>query len=229
MNTSADQRSLKGITILGTAPASLIAGLEDAAEWMKLPAGEIVVERHDPTTDVFFVVKGKVKAIDFIEGRQEIILGEVSRGGSFGELAAIDGQKRAARVVTLEPSLLAKVSGGDFKNLLLQCPEAALALLAQFAGIIRDLTARMTTFSSLTPNQRIYMELLRLAEPNPQGDGSWVIANLPSHGEIASQMGTDREVVALSIGEIARERIVERKHKNLIIRDYARLQLLAGM
>jgi CRP-like cAMP-binding protein len=52
---------------------------------------------------------------------------------------------------------------------------------------------------------------------------------LPSHGDIAGWVGADRETVAAAVGQLAREGLVERRHKTLIIRDLARLRLLAHL
>jgi len=110
---------------------------------------------------------------------------------------------------------------------MLECPETSLALLKRFAGFIRTLNTRLTTLSTLTPHQRIYYELLRICEPNTLGDGSWIIVNIPNHAEIASWVGTEKEIVAEAIGKLARDGVVERKHRSLVIRDHARLQRLA--
>jgi len=83
------------------------------------------------------------------------------------------------------------------------------------------------TLSTLSPHQRVYYELLRIAEPNTLGDGSWIVSNIPNHAAIADWIGADKEIVAQAIGKLARDGIVERKHKNLIIKDHPRLQRLA--
>ncbi len=52
---------------------------------------------------------------------------------------------------------------------------------------------------------------------------------LPKHEEIASWSGTSRDDVAMAIGHLAREDIVGRKHKALVIKDYNRLQMLVNL
>ncbi|GEM_PF-3343575 len=98
----------------------------------------------------------------------------------------------------------------------LNCPK-------RFAGFIRTLTTRVTSLSTMTPRQRVYFELLRISEPNAEGDGSWIINNIPSHSEIASWVGAEKGIVADAIGSLAREGVVARKHKSLVIKDHQRL------
>ena len=224
----ASERNLSGNKLLVEAKPKILAGIEKKCEWLEYSSGEVVIDLADNSTDVYFVVKGKLKAMDYLSDEHEVALAELNPGDSFGELSAIDLQVRSARVTAMEPALLASLPSEDFKKLLLACPGMALALLKRFAGFIRTLNTRITALSTLTPHQRIYYELLRISEPNTSGDGSWVIVNIPNHSEIATWIGAEKEIVADAIGKLARDGVVERKHKNLLIRDHSRLQRLAN-
>ncbi len=222
-------QSLREITLLREASPALIGEFERNAQWSNYAADTIVVDRSDSTSDVYFVVRGRVKVFDYLDGRPEILVAELGAGDSFGELAAIDLNRRSARVITAEPTVLASLTGEQFRDALIRYPEVAMVLLIKFASIIRGLIVRVTSLRSMTPNQRIYMELLRMAEPNPEGDGSWIIQNLPQHAELADRVGTERETVAQAIGDLARTKVVMRKHRSLMIKDYARLQMLSTL
>jgi CRP/FNR family transcriptional regulator, cyclic AMP receptor protein len=222
-------QSLREITLLREASPALIAEFEENAQWTNYASDTIVVDRSDSTTDVYFVVRGRVKVFDYLDGRPEILVAELGAGDSFGELAAIDLNRRSARVITAEPTVLASMTGEQFRDALIRYPEVAMVLLVKFASIIRGLVVRVTSLRSMTPNQRIYMELLRMAEPNPEGDGSWIIQSLPQHAELADRVGAERETVAQAIGDLARARVVMRKHRSLMIKDYARLQMLSTL
>ena len=224
-----DARSLADIEILSEAPPDVVRRLEQDCRWLNCDNNQIIVDRDDETTDVFFIVKGTVKVMDLLGKDQEIALAELETGSSFGELSAIDSSKRSARVTALEPTVLAALPSNDFRQLLMECPGISIMLLKRFAGVIRSLNNRVTSLSAFSPHQRVYYELLRMSEPNPQGDGTWLIHFLPKHDEIASWSGTTREDVAMAIGNLAREGIVGRKHKSLVIRDHGRLQMLLDL
>jgi CRP-like cAMP-binding protein len=222
-------RSLREVGLLSVVPRDLLTEIEATARWIDVPANRIVIDRNDASTDIYFIAKGRVQIIDFLEGRQEVVLAELVTGDHFGELSAIDGNKRSARVQTAEATLLATLTAAQFGSLLSRCPEVGIVLLRRFAGLIRFLTGKVTALSSLSPHQRVYLEILRMSQPNPSGDGTWLIRNLPNHQDLAAAIGIERETVASAIGELARERIAERKHKSLIVRDYPRLQLLTNL
>lgn len=222
-------RTLAGAELLTEAPPDIVATLDKNCRWLTFEENQIIVDRDDDSTDVFFIFEGKVKIMDFLADDQEIALAELGPGASFGELSAVDSSKRSARVTALEDTTLATITSSDFRNLLMEVPGIAIMLLKRFAGLIRTLNTRITALSTMTPHQRVYYELIRMSEPNPQGDGSWVIHYLPKHEEIASWSGTSREDVAMAIGHLAREGIVGRKHKSLIIKDHDRLQMLLNL
>jgi CRP-like cAMP-binding protein len=221
-------RNLSGNKLLVEAMPNIRADIENKCEWLEYSPGDVVIDLADSSTNVYFVVAGKLKAMDYLSDGREVALAELGPGDSFGELSAIDLKVRSARVTAMEPTLVASLPSKDFKALLLSCPEMALALLKRFSGFIRTLNTRITALSTLTPHQRIYFELLRICEPNTSGDGSWIIVNIPNHSEIATWIGAEKEIVADAIGKLARDGVVERKYKNLLIRDHARLQRLAN-
>ncbi len=225
----ASERSLDSIELLHEAPPDVVRGLESSCRWMACEPNQIIVDRDDESTEVFFITKGQVKVMDLLGKDQEIALAELGAGTSFGELSAIDSSKRSARVTALETTTLAALPSKDFRALLMNCPGISIMMLKRFAGLIRTLNNRVTSLSTLSPHQRVYYELLRMSEPNAQGDGTWMIHFLPKHEEIASWSGTSREDVAMAIGHLAREGIVGRKHKSLVIKDHGRLQMLLNL
>lgn len=221
--------SLEGIKLLIEAPSDVIRTLADKCVWMEFAEEQLVVDRKDDSTDVFFVVKGKLRAMGFQDSGQEVSFADLNPGDHFGELSAIDAKSRSARVVAVKDTILARLDHHSFRSLLLECPGIALMLLKRFAEIIRASDKRISRLSSRTPRQRVYFELLRLCDPSPDGDGTWRIDNLPKHEEIAGWAGSGREDVAMAIGQLAREKVVVRKNRSLIIHDHTRLQMLADM
>lgn len=219
---------LSGISLLVEASPEKITQLEGLCDWLEYDANDVVIDLHDDSTSIFFIVKGKLKVLDFMDERQVVALADVNEGDTIGELSAIDLKVRSAKVTAAAPSLLARLPSKDFRNLLLDCPQISLALLKQFSGFIRTMNSRVTSLSTLSVHQRIYFELLRMAEPNTQGDGSWIISQAPHHNDIAAWSGAERQDVAEAIGKLARDGVIERKHKMYLIRDYNRLKRLAN-
>ena len=122
---------------------------------------------------------------------------------------------------------LASFDHKTFVDLLIKYPQLSWQINKRLVQIIRGLDVRVRDLTGLTPTQRVYMELLRLAGPAVKPDGTWGIHNMPNHKEIAIRAGTIPATVARVIGHLARNGVVERHHKTLYINDYFRLRQLA--
>jgi CRP/FNR family transcriptional regulator, cyclic AMP receptor protein len=222
------QGSLSEIELLTEAPPEVLNFFTGRCDWRIYQETDVILDRDDSSTDVYFIVKGRVRILDFAN-ELEVSLAELDASGTFGEMSAIDAKKRSARVVALDRTEVAILSRKDFRQLLMQVPGIGLMLLKRYAGIIRRLNQRITAVSTMTSQQRVYMELLRMSTPNPLGDGTWVIERLPNHQDIASMTSTAAQDVAAAIGELARAGLVARKHKTLVVKDHARLTELANL
>jgi CRP-like cAMP-binding protein len=159
---------------------------------------------------------------------REIALARLTAGSFFGELSAIDGEPRSASVVAVENCLLGSLSPQLFIDQIVGHPDLAVRVLHRLAGIVRSCDERIMDLSTLGAVDRVYRQLLRMAEESPVDPGSWLIRDLPTHKTIAAMASTTRETVARSISQLAAGGIVERKGRILYLRRRDRLEKLAG-
>jgi len=183
-----------------------------------------IVSHNDETTDVYFVVSGKVRATQYSFAGKKVSFRDIGAGDVFGELAAIDGQPRTANVVTLTDSLIGTMSAEAFKSMLMKYPEVAWVCLQQMAGLVRYMTNRVVEFSTLGVTNRIHAELLRLARDGLQQDGTAVISPVPTDDDIASRISTRREAVNRELRQLEKVGLIERAPRSRIIRDVQRLE-----
>jgi CRP-like cAMP-binding protein len=219
--------SIENIALFGDLPAEAVSEIGERCRWQRFAPGDVVFDRESDTLDVYFVVEGSVRILNVASDDRDVALADIPAGNYFGELAAIDGLRRSARVIALEESILASLEGPVFFQLMQAYPVIALKVLERLTRIVRDLDNRVTQISMQSENQRIWTQLVRLAEPDNTGIG-WIIRDLPNHKEIAAWSGTSREQVAQAIGDLARDGIVRRRSMGLVIRDLQRLQLMAS-
>ena len=222
------KNTLKGVTLLEGQTASVVKRWEGICRWNSYSEGETVIDRSDTGRDVFFIVKGQVRAVDYSTGGQEVAFVDLGAGEHFGELSAIDGEARSTMVYALEDSVLAMVPGKKFVNLIHKTPKVALRLMKHLVSTIRTLNGRVVELSSTTAAQRIYSELLRMSTPVRLNPRRAFIDNMPQHKDIAMWVGTTPETVARAIGRLLQTNVVKRRHKTLHILDRERLKELAG-
>ncbi len=218
------KKTLGGITLVQDQPEATVKSLEKICQWYWCRQGAQIFDRTDAGREVYFIVEGSARVIVHAPSGQEIAFDDISAGAHFGELSAIDGGERTATLYALEDSVLAAAPGEKFVDFVREHPEVAFRLTRDFAHMVRTLNDRVVGLSTTTVVQRVYGELLRLAEPDPQVPRRWIIDPLPQHRDIAIWAGTTPETVARAIGQLLKAEVVKRRHKTLFIFDRQRLQ-----
>lgn len=217
-----DDRSLDGIRILAVLPPEIRRQLEALCQWRRFARGEAIVGHEDPSHEVFLITRGRVRVTIHAGTGREVALEELTAGGHFGELAAVDDRPRSASVIALAPTTLACLSGPLFLDLCRRHPDLALGVMRNMAEIMRSVIERVVALSTLGAQNRVHAELLRLARGGAGSDDA-VIRPLPRHADLAARVSTTRETVARVLADLSRRRVVERQEDALVVRDLERL------
>lgn len=218
-----DDRSLAGIALFADLSAAERRQLEPRCRFRHYAANEQVIDRYSESRDVFFVVRGRVRVVNYSLSGREVAFDDLEAGGCFGELAAIDGEPRSANVVAVTDCVVASVSPDVFTQFLFDHPQIGLLMMRRLARIVRQSTVRIMDLSTLGANNRIHAELLRLASGGDRGDSTAVIRQMPLHADIASRVSTTRETVARVLNDLARQKLVRREGDSLVVLDLKRL------
>jgi CRP-like cAMP-binding protein len=185
---------------------------------------ETILDKGSQSREVFFVLKGSVSVITFSPAGREVTLAAVKAGDFFGELAAIDGQPRSASVTAIEKTELAIMPPDMFLDILRTHPTVSFQLMQRLARMVRASGLRILELSTLQAAQRVYAELLRMAQPDAAVPGLWVVRPLPPMHEIASMTSTTRETVNRAISQLYDGGVLKRKGRNLYIMDRTKLE-----
>ena len=155
-------------------------------------------------------------------GRQ-VTYREMHAGEWFGEFAAIDGLSRSADVVAIDDSLVAAMNPAVFRQLLRDHAVVCDRMLLRLTSSVRDLTDRLFELSTLGVQNRVHAEVLRLARQAGITANTARIDPAPSHAEIASNISTYREQVSRELSTMAKQGLVRRAGRALVIPDVERL------
>jgi len=97
-----------------------------------------LIIKENTVADTFYIIRrGRVVISKRLENGEEMVLGEESRGGFFGEMALLDEGPRSATARALEPTSLLEISRADFKVLLDQAPLLAYAMMRVLSSRLR--------------------------------------------------------------------------------------------
>lgn len=218
--------TLAGSKMLAPVDRAAITRLEGLCTWKTVHEGEPIVTRDSDSRDVFFVVKGRCRIVNYSPSGREVAYAIAGAGEYFGEMAAIDGLPRSATVVALEDCVLASITPQAFRDLIEQNPKVSFVIMEKLVRIVRTSDDRIMDLATLSAYQRVYSELLKLIKPDPVRMGSWLIYPLPTQAQIAAQASTTRETVARVLSHLSSDGVAERKSKTLYVRQVERLKQL---
>ncbi len=169
---------------------------------------------------IYLIVQGSVKIFRTSPGGREIMLSIETAPATVAELPLFDGGPYPASVRVLEPVAALFINKNDFQQLCRQYPDVALKVLAVVGRRLRQLVGLVEsmTFGSVT--QRLAKMILDASKA--AGSDTF---DLPStHQELASRLGTVREVVSRNLGRFRAQGLIKLQDRQVEIVNRAGLQ-----
>jgi len=198
--------------------------LSDRAVTRRHPSGELIFSEGDPCAGLYIVESGAVRIFKTSAGGREQVLTIEHAGSSVAELPIFDGGNYPASASAATDSVLLFISHNDFRALCLEHPEVALKVLRMVGLRLRRLVGIIEELSFTTVRHRLAALLLRLAHDTGKASGRAEFKIDASNQELASQIGTVRELVSRNLSRFQAEGLIAMDGKNITIPDLARLE-----
>jgi CRP-like cAMP-binding protein len=188
---------LDGLPLLdGLAPAVRRTLAARAIE-KRYATGQVLFRAGDGAKGLFVVLGGRVRIARHREGRGQVVHVE-ERGGTLGEIPLFTGAPYPATATALEPTRCLIFTREAVLVAIAADPELALRLLAGLAARTRELIARLDRLAFASVRQRLASFILGRAARS-----SGPVVSLGStHGRIAEELGTVREVVVKELAAL---------------------------
>lgn len=182
------------------------------------PKNTVVINEGDDTDSLYLIDKGSVKVYLSNDNGKEVIINTLGAGEYFGELSILTAGKRSASVMTNENSVLTIIHKQSFKTLLLNHPSIAYTLIENLANRVRDLTENIKSLALQDVYGRVIKTLLSLSEPLQINNmDKRVIRKRITQQEIASRVGSSREMVARILKDLALGEYISHENKQIVI------------
>ena len=107
----------------------------------KYKKGETIVKEGEQAVAFFVITKGKVEAI--AGTKRQTKLGEIGKGGVFGDMALLDGGVRSATIRAVDDTDCLVLSRWDFVAELRTNPHIAVAMLPILSRRLREADDRL--------------------------------------------------------------------------------------
>jgi len=190
-------------------------------------AGEILFMQDDPGAGLHMVVSGLIKVSKVSSGGREQVLRHVAAGGSFNEVAALDGGANPATATAVEASEVLVASRQVIVDLLEAHPEFAWTMIQALAGRLRHLVELVEDLSFRQVSERVARVLLQAVAPHPGMGAGADLSRRVTQQEIAEMAGTSREVVARALRVIEAAGAIEVDRGEIRLLDVRKLSALS--
>jgi CRP/FNR family transcriptional regulator len=191
----------------------------------KFSSGEIVFNEGDPCAGMYVVQSGSVRIFKTSAGGREQVLSIEGPGGSVAELPVFDGGNYPASVSVVEDTTLVFISKQDFHALCMAHPQVALKVLRVIGARLRKLVAIIEELSFTTVRHRLAAFLARMARHEGTKVNGGIEITLPaSNQELASQIGTVRELVSRNLSRFQSEKFIQMDGRRIVVTDLKGLE-----
>lgn len=215
---------LSVVGIFGELDEDALADVERHVNRKTFSAGAQIIEPEADSSDVYLILSGRVRIVNYSLSGREITLEEIGAGGCVGQLSAIDGEPRSACVFAVDDTDVGILSPANFEKVVRSHPSVAWKVISELARIVRASTRRILDVSTLGANERVVAEILRRARDVSNEEGSAILSPVPVHSEVAGRVSTSRETVARVMGTLGRKGLVAKVENGLYVPDVRRLE-----
>jgi CRP-like cAMP-binding protein len=150
--------------------------LEDLARLArlrKLAPREELVHKGEPGTQLFLIVRGRLKASSRSGEGHDVAFSIMGPGELCGEIGALHGGRRTATLSAMDEVELLVIERRDLLHLIQHQPSAAIAIIEVLARRVQRLTQLLEDNQFLNLPARLAKQLLELAgrygQPGPKG------------------------------------------------------------
>jgi CRP/FNR family cyclic AMP-dependent transcriptional regulator len=178
------------------------------------PANAIIINEGDRTNSLYLILAGRVKVYADSSSGRSVVFGIHGKGEYVGELA-LDGDVRAASVITLEPTICSVVDGLQLRKFVVDHPDFAMHLVHKLIRKVRLASEKVKSLALMDAYGRVARLLLELCEN--EGRGDFVIKEKLTQQDISERVGCSREMVSRIMTELTRGGYIMKEKGRIVV------------
>lgn len=186
----------------------------------RFAADEVLFWEGEECAGVFLIVEGAVKIFRTSPAGREVMIAIETAPSTVAELPLFDGGPYPASVRALEPLVTLFLNKSDFQQICRHYPEVALKVLAVVGRRLRHLVGLVESITLGSVTQRLARMLLEASD----AAGSNTFELPAAHQELASRLGTVREVVARNLSRFRAAGLIRGQGRQVEIANRAGLE-----
>jgi CRP/FNR family transcriptional regulator len=212
--------ALSEIGLFAALSESELHGLAQRTVERRFATDELLFWEGEACAGIFLIIEGSVMIFRTSPGGRDVMLSIETAPATVAELPLFDGGPYPASVRVVEPVVALFINKGDFQQFCRQYPDVALKVLAVVGRRLRHLVGLVETMTFGSVTQRLANMLLETST----GAGSEVFDLPATHQELASRLGTVREVISRNLGRFRAQGLIKIQDRQVEITNRAGLQ-----
>lgn len=195
---------------------------------VRFPRRGLLYEQGCKADNLYVVATGRVRVVRAAGASRTLTVAYRGPGELLGETSLPDGQCYRASASATEQVEAACMPTRTVQGLLVDCPAFARRIMSLMVERRIDAERRVESLLSRSVESRVAEFLIDAAERNGLAEARGVLISVRyTHQEIADYVGSTRETVTLTLGELRRQELVCFDHRRIIITNLAELAKLA--
>jgi HEAT repeat protein len=134
--------ALKQVPLFSQLSLEQLEAIQQISLEVEYLADEAIFKEGDRGGDLYLLIEGAVRIVKDFGNPQEMVLKTVDAVSYFGEMAALDDERRSATVVAAVPCRLLRLEGASLKELIHQMPEISFEIMRVLIGRVREAERR---------------------------------------------------------------------------------------
>jgi CRP-like cAMP-binding protein len=216
--SSANVDLLRRISYFASLPDGLLEELASLARERHYARGQVIFLEGEPCAGLHIVDSGIVRIFKVSPQGREQVLEQLGPGGTFNDVAVLDGGPNPASAMAAEDARVWVVDRADIRRLAAVHPELAWALIESIAGRARHLVAMVEDLSLRSVKARLAKLLLAEAE-HTAGQAQINRDQMVTQAEMAARLGTVREMIGRALRDLADDGLITFDRHRIIIQD----------
>lgn len=218
-------RTLRRLPLFNELSDTELALIAEGVSRLSFEEGTVIFVEGDVCRELLIVEEGEVKVVkSALSGRQQLLSIE-RKGSALAEVAAFDGGRYPVTAQASSATTLLRLSADSFRKICVNSPEMALKVFKVLAHRLRHLVNLVEELSFSTVRARLIAYLVRLAEQSGKQTPHGICFQLRENNEeLATRLGTVRELVSRNMGRLHGESLIEIRKRTVNIPDLSLLR-----
>ncbi len=213
-----EAKILKKIPAFSKLSERQLRELKKISSVKSFPKGEIIFSEESPGQMLFFVISGRIKIYKSTPAGQTKILSYLNKGDLFGEMAIFGGRARSATAKVMESCRILLIRSSDFKKFAVRNVDVLLKIIATLSARLKKADEEIKSLAYNSVLARCSFVLLDLADQYGVKRDGKIFIQLPfTHSELASYVGTSREVISRMLTKLKDLKYIEYQNGKIVI------------